>query len=341
MLLSICIPTFNRLNCLNNCLNSILIASQNYNFNFEVCVSDNFSEGDVESIINIYKNKLDINYKKHNKNLGPGNNMLKVVSMAKGDYVWILGNDDLILSNTLEKLHEIIQLNNDVDLFFINSFNLSSKAVFKFPQPFHTSNLPRDMVRFSKRKLSGKLKFFDLIDPKISFDFLMGLYLVVFRRTKWEKNTGVIDKKSINDSRTFSTFENTCPHLKILSRAFSKSDAYFQAEPLSVNLSGEREWNNLYTFVETIRMPEALDFYKSDGLSKFKFFYCKNYALRNFIPSYFKMFLKRDVSGFQYINFNSHILKNLIYPNVYLSVIYFVFRKIKKFFTKNLIKINS
>ncbi len=62
MLLSICIPTFNRLNCLNNCLNSILIASQNYNFNFEVCVSDNFSEGDVESIINIYKNKLDINY---------------------------------------------------------------------------------------------------------------------------------------------------------------------------------------------------------------------------------------------------------------------------------------
>ena len=45
MLLSICIPSFNRLDCLNNCLNSILISSKNVdNFEFEVCISDNFSE---------------------------------------------------------------------------------------------------------------------------------------------------------------------------------------------------------------------------------------------------------------------------------------------------------
>jgi len=78
----------------------------------------------VESIINTYNNKLNINYNKNSKNLGHAKNFLKSVSMAKGDYVWPLGNDDLLLPNTLKKLYEIIQLNNDVDFFFFNSFNL-------------------------------------------------------------------------------------------------------------------------------------------------------------------------------------------------------------------------
>ena len=113
MLLSICIPTFNRLNCLSNCLNSILTSSQNFNFNFEVCISDNFSDGDIESIINNYKKKLNINFIKNSKNLGHGKNCLQSVSMAKGDFVWTLGNDDMVLPHTFEKLHEIIKRNND------------------------------------------------------------------------------------------------------------------------------------------------------------------------------------------------------------------------------------
>ena len=45
MQLSICIPTFNRLDCLENCLNSIFISSKNVqDFEFEVCISDNNSD---------------------------------------------------------------------------------------------------------------------------------------------------------------------------------------------------------------------------------------------------------------------------------------------------------
>ena len=65
---------------------------------------------------------------------------------------------------------------------------------------------------------------------------------------------------------TFSTFENTCPHIKIFSKAFAKSKAFFYADGLSVNLSGQREWSNLYPFVESIRIPEALDHYFKFGL---------------------------------------------------------------------------
>ena len=48
MLLSICIPTYNRINQLDNCLNSILISTKKINqtelSDFEVCISDNASQ---------------------------------------------------------------------------------------------------------------------------------------------------------------------------------------------------------------------------------------------------------------------------------------------------------
>ena len=104
MLLSICIPTFNRSKCLLNCLNSILISSKNFKNKFEVCVSDNNSTQNIENIINRFKGKINIKFNKNSTNLGHGRNFLKVVSMATGKYVWTLGDDDLILPEAIETL---------------------------------------------------------------------------------------------------------------------------------------------------------------------------------------------------------------------------------------------
>ena len=70
MFLSICIPTFNRINCLNNCLNSIYISKKNFNHQFEVCISDNCSTENVEKIIDHYKDKINIKFKKNKTNIG-------------------------------------------------------------------------------------------------------------------------------------------------------------------------------------------------------------------------------------------------------------------------------
>ena len=109
VLLSICIPTFNRTDCLKNCLNSILIAKKNYNFNFEVCVSDNCSTTNIEPIINKYQRYYKIKFNKNNSNLGLGVNILKAVSMAKGEFVWILGNDDLLLPHTFKYVDKLFK----------------------------------------------------------------------------------------------------------------------------------------------------------------------------------------------------------------------------------------
>ncbi len=87
-------------------------------------------------------------------------------------------------------------------------------------------------------------------------------------------------------------------------------------------------------------MPEILDLHKKQGLPMFQYLYCKNFALRNFMNYLVKIILMREKGGSQYINFRKHIFRNLFFPNIYLSIIYFIFRKIfkNKFNKKDMIK---
>ncbi len=330
MILSICIPTFNRVKSLDNCLNSILISKNHVdNFHFEICVSDNNSGQDTEKIIRKYSQDLNIKFHKNKENYGFAINGIKAVSMAKGKYSWMIGDDDLILPETLLKVKRILSNNLDKDYFFINSYHLQSVYLEKFSSPFDTKNLNiKNMKTISKLNKDRAGNFWDVIDPKVSWDFLIGIYLNIFNTKKWLKSLDVINQENIRDTKVWSNFDNTCLHPIIISNAFKKSKIYICAEPLSVNLIGEREWKSMYEFVEIVRIPELLDYYRSQGLNFTKYIYCKNFALRNFSNYIFKILIGGEKMGRSYLNFTKHIFKNLLYPNVYLSLIYFIFRKI-------------
>ena len=329
MLLSICIPTYNRPESLLNCLNSL---AKQKNKDFEVCISDNCSKKNIKNLIKPFGKKLKIVYNRNKKNLGFALNVLKVSSMARGEFIWFLGDDDLTVNNSVKYLTNLIKKKRNIDFFWINSYYLNTLHLQKFPKPFDIKNLPKKMNTHSPLKKNRVLKFFELIDHRICFDFLLGLYVNVFRRKLWNENLHVINKKLMKDPRTWSNFDNTCFFIKVFCEAFGNSKAFFCAKPLSVNLSGIREWSDLYPLVEIVRMPEALDYYRSKGLNFFQYIYSKNYSLRNFFNYFFKIIINGEKMGLQYINFRKHFFKNLIYPNAWLSIIYFVFRKIKKIF---------
>ena len=330
MILSICIPTYNRINQLDNCLNSILISKKNVDdFNFEICISDNNSKENTEEIIQKYNKELKIKFNRNEKNFGFAINAIKTVSMAQGEFSWMIGDDDLILPKTLLKLKNLLQNNSDNDYFFINSYHLNSIYLGQFSSPFDTNNLNfENMKKMSPLKISRSAPFWEVIDPKVSWDFLIGIYLSIFKTEKWLKSIDVIDQEKIKDTGVWSNFDNTCLHPIVIANAFKNSKAYICAEPLSVNLIGEREWKSMYEFVESIRIPELLDYYRTQGLNLKSYLYCKNFALRNFSNYMFKIIIGGEKMGRNYLNIKKHILKNLFYPNVYLSVIYFIFRKI-------------
>jgi glycosyltransferase involved in cell wall biosynthesis len=331
MKLSICIPTYNRAAHLANCLNSIALCSSQSRIKFQICVSDNHSNDDTEMVVRNAQAVVDIKYNRNDSNLGIPRNFLKVVSMADGDFVWLIGDDDLLMPNAIAELCELIDGHPGVDFFYVNSFHLNTEFLKNYPSPFDTANLPDNMVPFSTWTRAGEMPFFDLINPKVSFDFLGGMYLSVFRKKLWESNVKVLDKDAILDNRTFSHFDNTFPHVKIFAHAFASSKAYFNVKPLNVCLTGAREWSPMYPLIRSVRLVEALQEYRKNGLSFWKFVYCKNYALGNFLPDIINIYRNKEKSGYAFISPFKLFLEYCLYPNFYLSIFYGFGRLLRKF----------
>jgi len=320
--LSICIPTYNRSKSLTNCLQSI--ASCQMHNEIQICISDNASNDQTKEIVYKYKSKLNIKYHRFDANMGRVKNYLNVVDMADSTFTWLIGDDDLLAPNSIEKILQLIQINSEIDFFYINSFNLSTEYITSYSQPFNTKNLPKEMTRFSDYKSEGKLRFFDLINPKVSFDFVGAMFLAVFRKELWINNKDILDISAIEDAREFSHFDNTFPHVKIFSAAFNNSFAYFYPEPLTVNLSGVREWYPMSPLINIVRLVESLDEYRKNGLPVYQYIKCKNYAYRTFVPDFLRLLFRRDVSGYYYIEPWRLLVGALIYPNTYLSPIYYI-----------------
>ena len=57
------------------------------------------------------------------------------------------------------------------------------------------------------------------MDPRISFDFLVGMFLSVFRTRLWRENLDALDQAALHDPRVFSSLDNMAPHVKVFSGA--------------------------------------------------------------------------------------------------------------------------
>ncbi|MBT4551840.1 glycosyltransferase family 2 protein, partial [bacterium] len=119
-LLSICIPNYNRAQFLAKNLNSI--AKQNQP-GIEIVVCDDRSPEDIKSVIEKFKikyPKVNLKYKQNKINLGFDKNVLKTVSLANGEYCWLLSNDDKILPESINKIIKTIKKHPHLALILIN-----------------------------------------------------------------------------------------------------------------------------------------------------------------------------------------------------------------------------
>ena len=327
--LAICIPTYNRSYHLQNCLNTILNNGKIIN-DIEICISDNNSTDNTKNVIEYYKKYLKINHNINNKNIGVAKNILKSVEISNSEFCWVIGDDDMLLEYSIQEALDLIHKYQKADYFYVNSYHFNSELLKKYKYPIKTSDLPENLSKFSNFPYSFYGKFVELINPNISFDFLGGLYLSIFRKKNWDRNLNKINEKNINNNLLFSNIDNTYPHIKIFAYAFKNSEVFFCSKPLSINLYGVREWTSLYPIVRSIRSVNALEIYFKNGLSKKKLFKYKNYALQYFLPDIIKLMLNLKNSHPYMKEIFFFFIKNCYYPNIYLSIFYQIRRSINK-----------
>jgi glycosyltransferase involved in cell wall biosynthesis len=122
MKLTIYIPTYKR-KSLDKCLESIVSQHRN---DIEIIVSDNDQDGFARDIVNKYKDYVT-EYSIRKQNIGCDGNCLYGITAGSADYVWVIGDDDVLLPGAI---NTIMPMLNGVDR--IMQFALYSRETIPY-----------------------------------------------------------------------------------------------------------------------------------------------------------------------------------------------------------------
>lgn len=126
-LLSIAIPTYNRAKYLDLCLQRISEEIDSLNEVqrklIEVYVSDNGSTDDTPIVVSRYQEMLGKKFGvvRTRDNMGMDFNFARCYELAKTPYVWLVGDDDIILPGKLKKVLDVL-IGNEIDLLYVNNY---------------------------------------------------------------------------------------------------------------------------------------------------------------------------------------------------------------------------
>jgi hypothetical protein len=116
--LAIAIPTYNRANILKE--NILLMLEEIRTFSIPIYISDDSTNNETEIIFQEIKKDYEyIYYFKNNPGLGHDKNCLKTIKLPEEEYIWYLGDSNIIKPNGIAKILDVIK-NHDYDFVSVN-----------------------------------------------------------------------------------------------------------------------------------------------------------------------------------------------------------------------------
>lgn len=150
---TIAIPTYNRLNYLKEAVESVLGQSIH---DFEILIGQDLTPNGLEPTIASWAKELSksdsrVQYFSNEHNLGLSGNWNKLVSFAQGEYIIIIGDDDKLASDFLQKAALQIK-SNDADVVFTSQLFINSEGIVqkelteKLNKEYHRSELTTGLL---------------------------------------------------------------------------------------------------------------------------------------------------------------------------------------------------
>lgn len=201
-ILSLCYPTYNRGWCMKQQIERLKKCPQTILDKIEILISDNCSTDDTQAIVQkAISEGFQCTYIRNQENLGMDGNFVNCFQRALGKYVWLLGDDDLIIIESLIKIIEKLDCDKDYGLLHID-MNVNPK------EPDFISY--RDDDDFCKRVncwfsfISGNIAQTKYI-PNVDFEKYKGTWFtlipVYFESLHNERENLVLNFKVLDDSK--------------------------------------------------------------------------------------------------------------------------------------------
>lgn len=258
-LLSICIPTYQRKIELESLILSIT-SQPNVDWNeIEVIISDNHSTDGTKDFLQTLTDNPIFVIKLNEENIGMVPNWKQTIQLAKGEFIWLVGSDDLLVDNTLNDLLLTIKANKTLDLFFLNNFKWMPSEDFKKTYKFHEiSNIEKEC----ENEISERVQTISsLIDRRV--DAFTAIYTLIMKQNHWRKALDLYN----DEVHIFSNAINCFPHTFYIAKNLFHLPGYYYGKPV-ILASHNVGWVEYEAIYITQYLPEIYKSWIANGAAK-------------------------------------------------------------------------
>ncbi|KAF0151095.1 MAG: hypothetical protein FD143_2261 [Ignavibacteria bacterium] len=175
-LLSICIPTYNRVEFLKESLDSFLADIHGFENEIEILISDNASTDSTKDVVQEYIISYPfIKYYRNAKNV-KDENFFIAANLATGEYIWVFADDDKIDTGTLRFILTILR-NGNRSVLILNYSIWNKDFSEKLKESFYS--ISTDMIIQGGNEL---MKIFG-----IKIQFISGIIISTQLNEKFKK----------------------------------------------------------------------------------------------------------------------------------------------------------
>lgn len=186
---SIIIVNYNTTDLLIDCINSVY--EKTFGINFEIIVVDNFSKDSPKSLLSLKFPQVLLIESKSNLGFGRANNL--GVKSAKGEFIFLLNSDTLLINNAVFELYKFWNENPSLKLGAIggNLYTVDNRPNFSYSIYF-PNILTIFLHRFRYFKFAG-LDYFNFTDSAKEVKIIIGADLFL-KKEIFQKLNGFDEK---------------------------------------------------------------------------------------------------------------------------------------------------
>ncbi len=246
--LSICVSTFNRGHWLAVCLHAIARAWPVSRTDVELLVCDNASTDHTPEVVRPFLGRDDLRYLRNAENVGMLGNLRLTAQAARGQYVWIIGDDDVLVEGAIEGVLRAIDEPVAPALIYLNY------AHTRAADPGTIGDLGQFVAAATPAVEPGPDQVGRVRDICAnSENFFTAIYCLVLRR-----DHALLAYSQCTDGAPFSTMLTAIPTTRhVLERMMDEPAHWIGTPALVANMNVS--WSQHAPVFVLERLPEARD----------------------------------------------------------------------------------
>jgi glycosyltransferase involved in cell wall biosynthesis len=318
-LLSICIPTYNGARRLESGLYSLAPQVASAGGQAELIISDNCSTDDTREVVEAARRWGPIRYSRNEQNIGQARNVLRLTNeLASGEFAWVLGDDDIVRTDGVERVLRVLKAHPDIDYVYVNLTSKTAAERNSFHRPVNGDDFPELLPVKAKDLTDRRVECWnELIDPDVDDVFLGSLMVSVVRLSRFRTYRPEIGP----GSETWASLEHAYVLPTVLAHTMPGRKAYYIGHPCVISFQGEQEWLNYYAIIVLVRLQELLDRYRRNGVESWRVEKCRRFLLSFSERSFYELMMNPEHPGREYFSLPRFIWRNRHHPGQLKSML--------------------